>query len=204
MMIRSFIVLFQLLLMINPAAGMRIDADPRMIISFMDRSLPPELDILRVTTDISEDNHLIFRVQIRGERISGDNNDYVLLNIQHEKTYVLMIPLSKEAGETIRIYEGELLPTNQLTSIAFTESDINSEHAGFSARHINRGVEFMVPLDWINFGADFGFDAYTISATIQKHVLHIDEIHDQARRGNLSINQVPAITLLNAICSPKK
>ncbi len=204
MMIRFLIVLFQLVLMINPASGMRIDADPRMIISFMDRSLPPELDILRVTTDISEDNHLIFRVQIKGERISGDNDDYVLLNIQHEKTYALMIPLSKEAGETIRIYEGELLSTNQLASVAFKKSNINSEYAGFSARHINRGVEFMVPLDWINFGADFGFDAYTISATIQKHVLHIGKIHDQARRGNLSINQVSAITLLNAICSPKK
>ncbi len=204
-MARFFILLLlQSVLMISPASGMRIDADPRMIISFMDRSLPPELDILRVTTDISADNHLIFRVQIRGERISGDNNDYVLLNIQHEKTYALMIPLNKEADETLRIYEGELLSTNQLTSIAFKESDINSEHAGFSARHINRGVEFMVPLDWINFGADFGFDAYTVSATIQKHVLHIDAVHDQARRGNISINQVSAITLLNAICSPKK
>lgn len=203
-MIRFCILLLQSVLMINPAFGMRIDADPRMIISFMDRSLPPELDILRVTTDISEDNHLIFRVQIRGERVSGDNNDYVVLNIQHEKTYAMVIPLSQSADETLRIYEGELLSTNQLASIAFKESDINSKHAGFSARYINRDVEFMLPLDWINFGVDFGFDAYTISATIQKHILYIDTIHDQARRGNISTNQVSAITLLNAICSPKK
>jgi hypothetical protein len=65
-------------------------------------------------------------------------------------------------------------------------------------------VEFRVPLDWINFGADFGFDAYTVNATEQKQILQIHTVYDQARRGNLSTTQVSAITLLNAICSPKK
>lgn len=197
-------VFIQLALMASPASGMRIDADPRMIISFADQSLSPELDILRVTTDVSEDNHLIFRVQTKGERISGDRNDYVLLNIQHEKTYAMIIPVNKETGEAVRIFEGEFLSSGSLTAIALRQSDLSDQHTGFNAKHFNRGVEFKVPLDWINFGADFGFDAYTVNATEQKQILHIHTVYDQARRGNLSTTQVSAITLLNAICSPKK
>ena len=204
MMIRFFIVLLQLVLVVNPASGMRIDADPRMIISFADQSLPPELDILRVTTDVSEDNHLIFRIQTKGERISGDRNDYVLLNIQHEKTYAVIIPINEESGETVRIFEGEFLSSAPLTSAALKQSGLSDEYSGFNAKHINRGVEFRVPLDWINFGADFGFDAYTVNATEKKQILQIHTVYDQARRGNLSTTQVSAITLLNAICSPKK
>jgi hypothetical protein len=204
MMIRFFIVFLQLALMASPVSGMRIDADPRMIISFADQSLPPELDILRVTTDVSEDNHLIFRIQTKGERISGDRNDYVLLNIQHEKTYAIVIPINKETDGTVRIFEGEFLSSGPLTSSALKQSGLSDEHTGFNAKHIGRGVEFRMPLDWINFGADFGFDAYTVSATEQDQLLHIHTIYDQARRGNLSTTQVSAITLLNAICSPKK
>lgn len=203
-MIRVLILLLQLFLVTGPVSAMQIEADPRMIVSFMDKSLPPELDILRVTTDISEDNHLIFQVQTKGERISGENNDYVLLSIQHEKTYALIIPLNKRENETIQIYEGELHPEKQLTLIAFQESGISKEHAGFSAKHIDRGVEFTMPIDWINFGADFGFDAYTIEASVQGKALQINEVYDRARRGRSQVNQISAIKLLNSICSPKK
>jgi hypothetical protein len=203
-MIRFFIVFLHLALVVSPVYGMRIDADPRMIISFVDQSLPPELDILRVTTYISDDNHLIFRIQTKGDRITGDRNDYVLLNIQHEKTYAMIIPINKETDEPVRIFEGELLSSRPMTSIALKQSSLSGEPGEFNAKHVARGVEFGLPLDWINFGADFSFDAYTVSAAEQKQVLHIHTVYDQARRGNLSTNQVSAVTLLNAICSPKK
>ncbi len=203
-MTHFFMVFLQLILIVSPVFGMRIDADPRMIISFVDHSLPPELDILRVTTDLSEDNHLIFRIQTKGERISGDRNDYVVLNIQHEKTYAMIIPLNKEVDETIRIFEGKLLSSGQIISSPLEQSNISDEYPEFNAKHITRGVEFRIPLEWINFSADFSFDAYTISAKIQKQILYINKVYDQARRSNLSTSQISAITLLNAICSPKK
>ena len=201
---KTFMLLVSFFLITAPVSAMKIEADPRTIISFMDSSLPPELDILRVTADVSEDNHLIFQVQTKGERISGKNDDYLLLNILHEKTYALIIPLNKETKESIQVYEGELHPEKQLTSIAFKKSEINNEHTGFSVRRVNRGVEFTIPLDWINFGADFGFDAYTIQASTNEGALHINEVYDQARRGRPQEKRISAITLLNNICSPKK
>ncbi len=192
------------LLLTGPVAAMQIDADPRVIISFLDKSLPPELDILRVTTDISEDNRLVFQVQTKGERDAGERNDYILLNIQHEKTYALVIPLNKTTGEAMQVYEDELNAPNKLTAATFKTSQINKEHAGFSARHITRGAEFTLPLDWINFGTEFVFDAYTIDASIDDDMLRINAVHDQARRGRDQVKQMSAITLLNNICSPKK
>ena len=204
MIIRTVLLFLPLFLTAGPVSAMQIEADPRIIISFMDKSLPPELDILRVTTDVSEDNHLIFQVQTKGERASGEDNDYVMLQIQHEKTYALIIPLNRETSATIRIYEAALQPENPLTSISFKESRINSEHPGFSVRRIERGTEFTMPLDWINFGADFSFDAYTVSASIEGDALEINDVYDQARRGRAQAKQISAITLLNSICSPKK
>ena len=52
-------------------SAMQVDPDPRMIISSMDRSVSPELDILRVTADVSPDNRLVFQVKTRGEQIDG-------------------------------------------------------------------------------------------------------------------------------------
>ena len=50
-------------------SAMQVDPDPRTIISPMDRSVSPELDILRVTADVSPDKRLVFQVKTRGEQI---------------------------------------------------------------------------------------------------------------------------------------
>ena len=44
-------------------SAMQVDPDPRTIISPMDRSVSPELDILRVTADVSPDKRLVFQVK---------------------------------------------------------------------------------------------------------------------------------------------
>lgn len=204
MIARIALLFFQLSLLVGPAVAMQLEADPRVIISFMDKSLPPELDILRVTSDVTPDNHLVFQVQTKGERVGGESNDYVMLHIQHEKTYALIIPLNSDANEAVRIYEAALEPDSPLTAITFKESPLSSEYAGFDATRIERGTKFTMPLDWINFGADFGFDAYTVEATVEEDTLQINAVHDQARRGRAQPKQISAITLLNNICSPKK
>ena len=193
-----------LFLMAAPVSAMNIDADPRAIISFMDRSISPELDILRVTTDISPDNHLVFQVKTKGEWDNGEDNDYLLLQILHEKNYALLIPLNEETESRILIYEGELQPENHLMSTAYSESELHDLYAGFNAKHIARGAEFTVPLDWVNFGADFSYDAYTVQAEVQENTLQISKVYDQARKGRPEEKRITAITLLNNICSPKK
>ena len=60
-----------------------------------------------VTTDVSPDKRLVFQVKTRGEQIDGEDDDYLLLQILHEKAYVLFIPVSKEKGDLLLIYSGE-------------------------------------------------------------------------------------------------
>ena len=194
--------LLLLLVMAWPVSAMRINADPRIITSFMDKSLSPELDILRVTTDISPDNHLVFQVKTKGEWNNGEDNDYLLLQILHEKNYALIIPLSRKGEADILIYKGNLQPESQLMSISFREPE--TLQTDFNAMYIDRGAEFTVPLDWINFGADFSFDAYTVQAQMQGDTLQISKVYDQARKGQANEKRISAITLLNKICSPKK
>lgn len=187
-----------------PVSAMQIDADPRTIISSMDKSLSPELDILRVTTDLSQDNHLVFQVKTRGEWIDEEGSNYLLLQILHEKAHVFLIPINKEKGDKVLIYEGALQPENHALSKIFSEPGEYNLRTGFNAKHIFRGVEFTVPIDWINFGGHLGFDAYTVKASIQGNTLKISEVYDQARKGRGEERRFSAITLLNKICTPRR
>jgi hypothetical protein len=184
-------------------SAMQIEADPRMIISSMDQSLSPELDILRVTASVSEDSKLIFQVKTRGERIGGSESDYLLLRILNEKSYVLFIPIGKETGDKVVIYESDLQPESHTLRRGFTVSAEPGLHAGSSARRIFRGAEFTMPVDRIDFGGDISFDAYTVKASIEGNTLRILEVYDQARKGRAEEKRFSAITLLNKICTPR-
>jgi hypothetical protein len=120
-------------------SAMQVDPDPRTIISPMDRSVSPQLDILRVTTDVSPDKRLVFQVKTRGEQIDGEDDDYLLLQILHEKAYVLFIPVSKEKGDRVLIYEGSLqLERHTLPKVLIASME-PSLKAGSDVRHIFRG-----------------------------------------------------------------
>ncbi len=192
-----------LLIMTGPASAMQIEADPRSIVAFMDKSLSPELDILRVTTDISPDNHLIFQVKTRGERLQGENNDYLLLYIMQEKTYVLLLPINKGKESQVLVYER--LPQSESNEVSRILGKFKEDKhsADFNATSIFRGGEFSIPLDWLDFNADFSFDAYTVQASIHGDTLQINKVYDQARKGRPEEKRFSAIALLNKICSPK-
>lgn len=199
--IKALVLLF---IMVSPASAMKIDADPRTLISFMDKSLSPEFDILLVETDISTNDHLVFRVKTRGEQTERENNDYLVLQILHEKVYLLLVPLNKEKEDKVMVFEGTLQPENHNLSGINEKFRKSSLFPGFKAKYIFRGAEFSVPLEWINYSADFGYDAYTIQASIQGNTLQIDKVYDQARKGSNREKLFSAITLLNKICSPKR
>ena len=198
----KWVAVLLLSLIITSIQAMEINADPRFITSFMDKTLLPELDILRVTTEISPENNLVFQIKTRGERLEGDHNDYLLLEILHDKAYLFLIPVNKEAGNNILIYENAFDPENY----SLPKILENSKKNNFNLRvnRVIRGAEFIVPLAWFNFGADLGFDAYAIQANIQGNQLQINKIYDQARIGNKEIKLFSAITLLNKLCSPKR
>jgi hypothetical protein len=185
-------------------SAMQIDADPRTIVSFMDKGLSPELDILSVATDISPDNHLVFQVKTRGERARGEAADHLLLRILHEKVYVLLVPINKGDGDKVLMYETVLQPDNTLLPDALKAPQESSLPAGLNARRIVNGAEFILPVDWIDFGKEFGFDAYTVSAQVQGDTLEISRIHDQAGKGRGGSSMFSAITLLNKLCTPQR
>jgi len=187
-----------------PVSAMNMFDDPRAILSFRDKALLPELDILRVMVTLSPDDDLIFQVKTKGERQQSANQDYLLLQILHEKNYVLLVSLDKERGNEVLVYESGL-PSEEISRLTVNQQfQLSSLSAQFSAKHVSQGMEFSVPLEWINFGADFGYDAYTVQAHLQDNHLQIIRIYDQARKGQLEAKRFSAITLLNRICSPQR
>ncbi|PTQ82258.1 hypothetical protein C8R21_10518 [Nitrosospira multiformis] len=185
-------------------SAMQIDADPRTIVSFMDKGLSPELDILSVTTDISPEDHLVFQVKTRGERAQGEVADHLLLRILHGKVYVFLIPINKENGNKVLMYETALQPDYPLLPQVLEQSRENDMPRHLKVERVARGVEFTLPLEWIDFGKDFGFDAYTVSAQVQGDTLEISRVHDQAGKGRGGSNKFSAVTLLNKLCTPQR
>ncbi len=87
-----------LLLCGTPVLAMNNYDDPRKLLTYMDQALTPELDILRVTTKISLDDHLIFEVKVRGESLHAKQDEYILLHIAQGAAYALLIPVNKNSG----------------------------------------------------------------------------------------------------------
>jgi hypothetical protein len=203
-MIRPGALLPLLMVFSLTVSAMQIDADPRTIVSFMDKALSPELDILSVATDISPDDHLVFQVKTRGERAQGEVADHLLLRILHGKVYVFLIPINKEDGNKVLMYKTALQPDNTVLPHALKAPQESSLPAGLNARRIVNGAEFILPIEWIDFGKEFGFDAYTVSAQVQGDTLEISRVHDQAGKGRGGSNMFSAVTLLNKLCTPQR
>lgn len=199
------VVLIPLLLIVSlTASAMQIDADPRVIVSFMDKSLSPELDILSVATDISADNHLVFQVKTRGERADGEAGDHLLLRILNGKIYGFLIPINKKDGDKVLMYESAPQHDSAVLPQVLETSRGNARPVALNAKRIVNGAEFILPLDGIDFGENFGFDAYTVKAHLQGNIVEITEIYDQAGKGRSGRNIFSAVTLLNKLCTPQR
>ena len=191
-----------LLLAATSVNAMEINLDPRSIISSRDNSLSPELDILRVTTDISNDDQLLFRIRNRGEAIEGNENNYYILNILHNKHYFLVVPLNAQQESTLSIYEASL--DNPDLSLSQHYSSTQEKDLTVSMSRIANGVILSVPIAWIDFSKNIGFDAYTAEITRQGDKMQVVHIYDQAIKSKAREKMFPAITLFNKLCAPKR
>ncbi len=70
-------VAFFLLLCGTPVLAINNYDDPQKLLSYMDQALTPELDILRITSKISLDDHLIFEFKMRGESLHAKQDKYI-------------------------------------------------------------------------------------------------------------------------------
>ena len=191
-----------LLLAATSVNAMEINLDPRSIISSRDNSLSPELDILRVTTDISNDDQLLFRIRNRGEAIEGNENNYYILNILHNKHYFLVVPLNAQQESTVSIYEASL--DNPDLSLSQHYSSTQEKDLTVSMSRIANGVILSVPIAWIDFSKNIGFDAYTAEITRQGDKMQVVHIYDQAIKSKAREKMFPAITLFNSLFAPKR
>ncbi|ADE16193.1 conserved hypothetical protein [Nitrosococcus halophilus Nc 4] len=198
------LIIFVILADTAPVFAMNNYDDPRILLSFKDKSLTPELDILRVKAKISSDNQLIFEVKTRGERINGETGDYFLLQLINGKSYTLLAPINKTKEDKVLVYESTPQSKTNTPSSLSKKLKKLSPKADFSTRRIPHGIEYFISMDWINFGNDFSYDAYTAQASIQGDTLSIDEIYDQAGKGRKEEKRFSAITLLNKLCTTRK
>lgn len=199
---KSLLITALLLLAATSVNAMEINRDPRSIISFRDNSLSPELDILRVTTDISNDDQLLFRIRNRGEAIEGNKNNYFILDILHNKHYFLVVPLHAQQESTVSIYEASL--DNPDLSLSQHYPSTQEKDLTVSMSRIANGVILSIPIAWIDFSKNIGFDAYTAELTKQSDKMQVVHIYDQAIKSKTQEKMFPAITLFNKLCAPKR
>lgn len=200
---KSLLIAALLLLTATSVNAMEINRDPRSIISSRDNSLSPELDILRVTTDISNDDQLLlFRIRNRGEAIEGNENNYFILSILHNKHYFLVVPLNAQQESAVSIYEASL--DNLDLSLSQHYPSTQEKDLTVSMSRIANGVILSVPIAWIDFSKNIGFDAYTAKITRQGDKMQVVHIYDQAIKSKAREKMFPAITLFNKLCAPKR
>lgn len=199
---KSLLITALLLLAATSVNAMEINRDPRSIISSRDNSLSPELDILRVTTDISNDDQLLFRIRNRGEAIEGNKNNYFILDILHNKHYFLVVPLHAQQESTVSIYEASL--DNSDLSLSQYYPSTQEKDLTVSMSRIANGVILSIPIAWIDFSKNIGFDAYTAELTKQSDKMQVVHIYDQAIKSKTQEKMFPAITLFNKLCAPKR
>ncbi|GKS69303.1 hypothetical protein W03_13070 [Nitrosomonas sp. PY1] len=199
---KSLLIIAILLLAATNINAMEINRDPRTIISFRDNSISPELDILRVTTDISNDEQLLFRIRNRGESTEGNENNYFILSMLHNKHYFLVVPLNTQQESIVSIYETSL--ENPDLSLSQDYSSTQEKDLTVAMSRITNGVVFSVPIAWIDFSKNIGFDAYTAKLIKQDNKMQVTHIHDQAIKSKTQEKMFPAITLFNKLCAPKR
>lgn len=178
--------------------------DPRVVLSYMDKSLDGARDILRLATAVSGDTHLVFEIKTRESEREPQAQDYVLLQISQGGTRHLLVPIDSESGDAVLDYEDVFPPKARAAGLAGSRLGPGPGDGVFRARRVPRGVEFLVPLAWIDYREKIAFDAFTIRGRPSGAGFVIDEVYDQAGKGRREVRRISPITLLNNLCATRK
>ena len=187
-----------------PCLAMNSYDDPRTVLSYMDRSVEPARDILRLTTETSEDQGLVFQVKLRGEGSGAGPGDYLLLQIWQGRAYRWLVPLDPDTDLPVLAYQGPKEASAGAAVLSSGPMRGDRRQVEFASRHIPSGVEFEIPLSWLDYGTKIGFDAYTVTGRTQGHAFVIDEVHDRAAKGDRAARRVSPFALLNNLCATRR
>jgi len=185
-----------------PLAAMSNYDDPRVVLSYMDKSLDGARDILRLATAVEGDTHLVFEVKTRASEREPQDQDFVSLQISQGETRHLLVPIDPASGNSVVNYEVD--SAQGAAGLAGVRLRAVPEAGVFRARRVPRGVEFLVPLSWIDYREKIAFDAFTLRGRASGEDFLVDEVYDQAGKGRTETRRVSAITLLNNLCATRK
>ena len=200
---RTAIMAISLLFAAPPCLAMNNYDDPRVILSYMDKSLPGAQDILRVTTVISGEQ-LIFQVKTREQLQVPEEGDYMLLQIWQERAHQILVPLGDGRADTLISYASSAQTNRTTHTLESGELGGSLGPSDFSIRRVPRGVEFLVPLTWLEYGQKLGFDAYTIRGHTVESSFVIDKIYDRAAKADREERLISPIMLLNNLCATRR
>ena len=200
---RAAVLVLGLLSVASPCFAMNNYDDPRVILSYMDKSLLGAQDILRVTTTISDDR-LVFQVKTREQAQLPGENDYLLLQFWQNRSHQILIPLGAGRGDTVLSYVSDAGPDPTTHVLAPGELSNSSGSPSFTVRRIPRGVEFLVPVTWLDYSQELGFDAYTVRGKVGPTSFAIETIYDQAAKGHHGERFISPFMLLNKLCATRK
>jgi len=200
----SCVCFFTTLAVTAPCLAMNTYEDPRTVLSYMDKSLQAGHDILRLTTDVTENEDLVFQVKTRGEAAESGGRDYVLLQVWQKRLHLWLIPLGSSEEHAVLAYEGDPAAKGRSQAIVDGKLDVSVAAAEFSAAHIRSGVEFTVPLSWIDYREQIGFDAYTIRGRTAGNSFVVEKVYDRAAKGSRVEPRVSPIKLLNNLCATRR
>jgi len=198
---RAAIVIMALLAAPPASLAMNNYDDPRVILSYMDRSLDGPQDILRVKTTITTDDRLAFQVKTRAGEAQPQAADYILLDVQHDRSYRYLLPVDPSLGDRVLAYTAEHAADSPLKAGSTLSQPGTS---AFLAGRIPNGVEYSVPLTWLDYGAKIAFDAYTLRGQVLPEGFLIEEIYDRAVKGSQEQRLVSPIMLLNNLCATRR
>ncbi|MDG2335197.1 MAG: hypothetical protein P8Q97_13305 [Myxococcota bacterium] len=201
------IALVSLLAMAQPGLAMNNYDNPRVILSYMDKSLDGPRDILRVTTAISAEGQLTFQIKTREGKYSPQDEDYMILEVQQQNSHHFLVPLNPALGEAVLAYTaehpGEPEPHPAARALESGSALSLASIPAFSAKRIAKGFEFSVPLTWLDYGKGIVFDAYTARGQLLADTFVIEEVYDRAAKGDRERRLVSPIMLLNNLCATR-
>ena len=178
--------------------------DPRVVLSYMDRSLAGARDILRLNTSVEGDTHLVFEIKTRAPEQPPEAGDYVLLQLSQGRAVQLLVPIDPALGDAVLDYQRDLAPGGEAPGLAGSVLKPGSGRGVFTARRVPRGIEFLVPLAWVDFGEKISFDAFTVKGQPTPTTFQVEAVYDQAGKGQKTRPRHSPITLLNKLCATRK
>ena len=178
--------------------------NPRILRSFRDNNLPPHADILRVKARMKPEQGIVFEVKLRNEATKDVPEDtvYALEITQGETPVILLASVVKESDKQSAAWRLTAYQEGGDIKKAIDSGELARKpaEAPYDVRYIDKGIEFLVPLERLDFTTPLTYDAYTLNRTFLDEDRISGKLLDHANKGRKSRKTMSPIMLFNTLC----